>query len=105
MARLDTRVQFTRRSVISPRQLGPYGPLLTVWARYMWSSGREQQRAGQDVAFEAATLRIRDSAPARDLTIADRATVAGRDHRITSISLPTRSGFLEIAITTDLGES
>ena len=103
--RLDTRAAFSRRAYIDERERGEPEVFLTVWAQYVRATGREQVQAGRDVDFEPATLRIRDSAAAREISSGDRVTVHDRDHRITSVSLPGRSGLIELAITTDLGET
>lgn len=103
--KLDTRVTFSRRAYVDPRTRGAFAPLITVWAQVVQASGREQLQAGTDVSFVPSTLRIRDSAAARGLTAGDRVAFGGRDRRITSVSAPGRTGVIEIATTTDLGET
>jgi len=102
--RMDTRVVFSRRTVLSPRDRGAFAPILTAWAEYRAVSGRAQAQAGQVVGFEAATLKIWDSPRARTITVGDRALLRGADHRITSVGLPA-GGAIELAASTDLGES
>lgn len=103
---LDTRVTFRRRAVLNARERSDdYSDFLTVWAKYTRLSGREALQAGRVTDIETGTLRIRDSARAREITNEDRVRVKGRNHAVQAVSLPERrTGFIDIAVSTDVGE-
>lgn len=104
--RLDERVTFYRRAVVTPRagnERGAFAPLVTLWAEFLPERGRETLQAGRAVDVRAGILRVRDSDTARGITSADRVRIRGIDHRIATVALPTRrSGIIEMTVEASL---
>lgn len=104
-ARMDRRVTFSRRAILSETERGDFADYLTVWAQYTRLSGRESLQAGRVVNVEDGTLRIRDSEAAREISSADRVSIGGRDHAIKAVALPERrGGYITISVSSSLGD-
>lgn len=102
--RRNTRAHFSRRQVVSVRERGGFVVFTSAWAEHRAATGREQVQAGQEVAFETATLNVVATPATRQISTGHRVTIDAVDHRITSVGRPA-GGEIEIAISTDLGES
>lgn len=103
--RLNRRAAFHRRAVLAVPVAGNHrggyelAPYLTVWADFRQTPGREVVSSGLAEDQIGGTLRIRDSAAARQVTAADRVVMAGVDFAIVSVGLPeTASGFIDIVL-------
>jgi head-tail adaptor len=103
---LDKRVTFRRRSLQAANvgnERGGYADVLTCWAQFSRTSGRETVEGGRAVDVGEATLRIRSSSTTRAITAADRVLVDAKDYAIVSVS-PTmrRGGWIEVLIASHL---
>lgn len=106
---LDQRAAFSRRPFVDddPNRRGDaYSEqYLTAWARYARLSGAQKLQAGALIDDEIATLTIRDSRAARQITASDRVSVQGRDYAVQTVSPADRStGTIAIVISSDLGD-
>lgn len=105
--RLKFRVTFKRRAVISPRERSDdyRDRFLVDWpADYQRQNGREALEAGRPVDVEQGILSVRESTETRQITSADRVEIEGRDHAITSVSLPNRrTRRIDLVVSTSLG--
>jgi SPP1 family predicted phage head-tail adaptor len=87
--KLRDRVTFERRDDNARDALGnpapaTWAPLLTVWANFRETLGREALAAGRLEARGTGTLRLRASAATRGITAADRVEVRGALWEVTS---------------------
>ncbi|MDF3383360.1 MULTISPECIES: head-tail adaptor protein [unclassified Sulfitobacter] len=78
--RLRHRADFSRRNEDARDAMGnpapaTWAPLLTVWANFRETLGREALAAGRMEGSRTGTLRLRNSAAARGITAADRVTL------------------------------
>lgn len=103
--RLNRRAAFFRRERLAAPVAGNARgrfeamPYLTVWSDYRATPGREVVSAGIPEDQIGGTLRIRDSAAARQVTAADRVAIAGVSFAIASVGLPEgRDGFIEMIL-------
>lgn len=103
--RLDLRVTFHRRADLGDYQRGEFEPFLSGEpAEYRRLSGAEAVEGGRLSDVEQGTLIIRDSAKAREITAADRVTIAGRDFAIKSVGVPVRRlRRIEMSVASELG--
>lgn len=103
--RLNRRAAFHRRAVLSTPIAGnarggfEADPFLTVWADFRQTPGREVVSAGLAEDQIGGTLRIRNSAAARQITAADRCNMSGTSFAIVSVGLPeTSEGYIEMIL-------
>jgi head-tail adaptor len=107
--RLDRRAAFFRRvkltTPVAGNSRGKFEatPYLTVWADFRQTPGREVVSAGIPEDQIGGTLRIRDSAAARQVTAADRVAMSDASFAIVSVGLPEgREGYIEMILRREL---
>lgn len=103
--RLNRRAAFYRRAVLGTPVAGnarggfEQTPFLTVWADFRQTPGRQVVSAGLAEDQIGGTLRIRDSAKAREITAADRCTMQGVSFALVSVGLAeTSEGYIEMIL-------
>ena len=101
--RLDTRVTFRREPITAGNGRGAFADFFSAWAEWRPLTGRKAAEGGLVEDQIEGTLVIRASAKARELTNAERVILKGQDLAIQAVSIPDRSGFLEIRVKRTIG--
>lgn len=75
---------------------GSWREIMTVWGSLFYESGREAMAAGRPESSVRATLWIHSSQAARDLTPADRVTIADAEFAVIALVEAPESGRIRV---------
>ncbi|ACL62062.1 head-tail adaptor protein [Methylobacterium nodulans] len=101
--RTDKRVIFRRRVAV-PKASGngtnrEFRDLFPCWAAWRPLTGRRLAEAGGVTDGIEGAIVVRDTPRTRDLTVADRVILDGRDMALESVPIGERSGWLTIKVS------
>lgn len=101
----DKRVTIRRRAVEAGNPggvaRGEFSDAFTLWGRMIQAQGHRIVEGAIAEDATPVTIRFRDCAQARSITVADRAVILGRECAIISAGLPDRrGGFVDILVST-----